>query len=312
MADRIVGLLAPALTRPDALFVDATIGAGGHALAVARACPAAQILGIDRDPAALALTRAAFDREPALAGRLTLVAAVFDRIAAAAADLGRETVDAVLFDLGISSMQVDDDARGFAYSRDVALDMRMNPAEGPSAADIVNTYPVARLAAVLRDFGEERHAERIARAIARRRAEEPVTRSADLARIVADALPAAARRSGRNPAKRSFQALRIEVNGELEALAAALPQAIGLLGLGGRIAVLSYHSLEDRLVKRTLVGAASSSAPRKMPVEPEAAKPRFQLLTRGAERPTEQEVAANPRSASARLRAAERIRGRAA
>jgi 16S rRNA (cytosine1402-N4)-methyltransferase len=260
----------------------------------------------------LALTETAFrnadDAGPAFACRLTAVHSVFDGIEDAVGDLGLERIDAVLFDLGLSSMQLDSDERGFVYSRDVALDMRMDRSRGPSAADILAVYSADELASVLRDYGEEPNARRIARAIVRRRETAPLCRSGELVEVIAAAIPARSRRKGGHPAKRTFQALRIEVNRELEALAAALPAAIGLLGVGGRIAALSYHSLEDRLVKRELVAGASSSAPPDMPVEPEAAKPYLRLLTRGAERPSLAEVEANPRAASARLRAAERIR----
>jgi 16S rRNA (cytosine1402-N4)-methyltransferase len=312
MADQVVALLAPALARPGAVFVDATLGAGGHAIAVARACPGARIVGIDRDPSALGLAQEAFshrdDAAPAMGERLTVVHAVFDQIGEVVTALGIDRIDAVLFDLGLSSMQVDDDARGFVYSRDVDLDMRMDPSDGVTAAEILNSYPLERLVRILRNYGEEPHAERIARAIVHRRAVGPVTRSGELAELVASAIPARSRRTGRNPAKRTFQALRIEVNGELDALARALPVAIGRLGLGGRIAVLAYHSLEDRLTKRTLAAGAASSAPPDLPVEPEETKPYLRLETRGAQRPTAAEVEANPRSASARLRVAERIR----
>jgi 16S rRNA (cytosine1402-N4)-methyltransferase len=312
MVDRITALLAPALRRPGAVLVDATIGAGGHALALARACPGAHVVGIDRDPSALALTRDAFaavdDDASTLASRLTMIHAVFDQIADAVRSLGVDRIDAAVFDLGLSSMHLDRDERGFAYARDVALDMRMDPGVGPSAADIVNTYPVERLTAILRGFGEEPNARRIARAIANRRDSDPLRRTGELVDVISAAVPARSRRTGRNPAKRTFQALRIEVNKELDALAVALPAAIDLLGLGGRIAVLAYQSLEDRMVKRVLVAGASSSAPAGLPIEPEATKPRLRLLTRGAERPGADEVDANPRAASARLRAAERIR----
>jgi 16S rRNA (cytosine1402-N4)-methyltransferase len=312
MADRITALLAPALSEPGAVLVDATVGAGGHAVALARACPALRVVGIDRDPSALALARRAFtdadDDAPALAGRLTVIHAVFDEIADVIHGLGLSRIDAVLFDLGMSSMHLDRDERGFAYARDVPLDMRMDPGTGPSAADVVNTYPVERLTAILRAFGEEPHARRIARAIVRRREAGPLRRTGELVEVIGSALPARSRRTGGNPAKRTFQALRIEVNGELDALETAVPAAIDLLGLGGRIAVLAYQSLEDRMVKRVLVAGASSSAPAGLPIEPEATKPRLRLLTRGAERPCAGEVEANPRAASARLRAAERIR----
>jgi 16S rRNA (cytosine1402-N4)-methyltransferase len=312
MADQVVALLAPALARRGSVFLDATIGAGGHATAVAQACPGARIIGIDRDPVALTVARQAFgwmdDAGPSSDIRLTLVHGVFDEIGGVLGSLGVDRLDAVLFDLGMSSMQVDDDSRGFVYSRDVGLDMRMDPSGGVSAADIVNTYPPGRLVRILRAYGEEPHADRIVQAIMRRRDVAPITRSAELADLIASAYPARSRRTGGNPAKRSFQALRIEVNGELDALARALPAAIGHLRLGGRIAVLAYHSLEDRLVKRTFAAGASSSAPPDMPVEPEETKPFLRWVTRGAERPAAAEVEANPRAASARLRVAERIR----
>jgi 16S rRNA (cytosine1402-N4)-methyltransferase len=309
LVDRVVQLLAPALGRPGAVFLDATVGLGGHSEAIARACPDARIVALDRDP--VAVTLAGRRLEP-FAARLTLVRTVFDRLRDTCARLGIDTVHGVLFDLGVSSMQLDTDARGFAYARDAVLDMRMDPTEGATAAQVVNTYSEAELTDVLKRYGEESFAPRIVRAIVRRREAGPLERTAELAELVRSAIPAAARRTGGNPAKRTFQALRIEVNGELAALEAALPDAIDLLGLGGRIAVLAYHSLEDRIVKRTLAAGAAVDAPPDLPVVPEAAEPRLRLLTRGAERPAAAELAANPRSASARLRAAERIRERRA
>jgi 16S rRNA (cytosine1402-N4)-methyltransferase len=223
------------------------------------------------------------------------------------AELGHRRVEGVLFDLGVSSLQLDTPARGFSYARDAPLDMRMDPDRGVTAAEVVNGYPPEELTRVLRDYGEERFAARIAAAIVRERRRAPLTSTARLADLVRDAIPAAARRTGGHPAKRTFQALRIEVNGELAALEAALPAALDVLAPGGRIVVLSYHSLEDRITKRVLVGRARSSAPVALPVEPPGTAPTLRLLTRGAERPGEAEVTANPRAASARLRAAERI-----
>jgi len=223
-------------------------------------------------------------------------------------EAGVARLDAALFDLGVSSLQLDDDARGFAYSRDTALDMRMDPTSERTAADVVNTYPVAELARVLRVYGEERFARRIAEAIVR---ERPLASSARLAELVRAAVPAATRRTGGHPAKRTFQALRIEVNEELTVLEAALPAAIAALRVGGRVAVLSYHSLEDRMTKRVLAAGAVSSAPPDLPIVPDEAQPTLRLLTRGAESPSEDEAASNPRATSARLRAAERIRAAA-
>jgi len=213
--------------------------------------------------------------------------------------------------MGVSSPQLDDPGRGFAYSPDARLDMRMDRTRQLTAAEVVNTYPAAQLARVLRDYGEERFARRIADAVVAERAREPLTSTMRLSEIICDAIPAAARRTGGNPAKRTFQALRIEVNGELETLHRALPAALDSVAVGGRIVVLAYHSLEDRAVKRALAGRATDTTPRGLPVSLPAGRPRFRLLTRGAERPSADELAANPRAASARLRAAERVRAAA-
>ena len=214
----------------------------------------------------------------------------------------------LLFDLGVSSPQLDDPGRGFAYAQDAPLDMRMDRTRDLTAADIVNGYPAAELARVLRDYGEERFARRIADAVVRERAQAPITSTQRLSAIVKDAIPAATRRTGGNPAKRTFQALRIEVNDELGTLRRALPAALGVLAVGGRVVVLAYHSLEDRIVKRELVRLSADQTPPGLPVPASAATNQFRLLTRGAERPDSKEVTGNPRAASARLRAAERIR----
>jgi 16S rRNA (cytosine1402-N4)-methyltransferase len=220
-------------------------------------------------------------------------------------------VHGVLFDLGVSSPQLDDPGRGFAYSYDAPLDMRMDRTGPLTAADVVNTYSAARLARVLREYGEERFARRIADAVVRARSQAPFTSTMRLGELVRDSIPAPARRHGGHPAKRTFQALRIEVNGELEALRRALPAAMDVVAVGGRIVVLAYHSLEDRLVKRAFAERASDTTPRGLPVSLPGSRPRFQLLTKGAERPAAEEVASNPRAASARLRAAARIRAAA-
>jgi len=232
---------------------------------------------------------------------------VYDRIADVLRELGLSRVDGVLFDLGVSSLQLDADERGFSYARDADLDMRMDPDRGPTAADVLNTYPAAELARVLREYGEERFASRIAAAVARRRAQRPLRRSAELVELLYEAVPAASRRTGGHPAKRTFQALRIEVNGELDALAAAVPAAIDALAVGGRVVVLAYQSLEDRIVKRELAERARSRTPEGLPVELPGHGPELRLLTRGAEMASDDEIADNPRAASVRLRAAERI-----
>ena len=301
---RVAELLEPALRDRPAVLVDATLGLGGHAAALLAAHPRLTLVGLDRDPQALAL---AGRRLVAYSDRIHLVHAVYDRIADVLGELGLPRVDGVLFDLGVSSLQLDATERGFSYARDADLDMRMDPDRGQTAADVLNTYPVPELARVLREYGEERFASRIAAAIARRRAQRPLRRSAELVELLYEAVPAASRRTGGHPAKRTFQALRIEVNGELEALAAAVPAAIGALAVGGRAVVLAYQSLEDRIVKRELAERARSRTPEGLPVELPGHGPELRLLTRGAETASDDEIADNPRAASVRLRAAERI-----
>jgi 16S rRNA (cytosine1402-N4)-methyltransferase len=299
LLDRCVALLAPAAT-PDGVLVDATLGLGGHAEALLAATPGTRLVGLDRDPEAL---RRAGERLAPYGTRVRLVHAVYDALPDA---LDGERVDGVLFDLGVSSLQLDEPARGFSYAHDAPLDMRMDQGNGPTAAEVVNTYPVEDLARILREYGEERFAARVARAIV---AGRPWTTTAPLAETVREAIPAATRRHGGHPAKRTFQALRIEVNGELAALARALPAAIAALRVGGRLVVLAYHSLEDRAVKRAIQeGLRGCVCPPDLPVCACGREPQLRLLVRGAEEPTEAEVAANPRAASARLRAVERIR----
>ena len=304
MTDRVVALLAPALQPPGAILLDATLGRAGHATALLSQLPGLALIGVDADDAAIEASRA---RLAPYAGRVTLVRARYDAIGEILAGLGHPSVQGVLFDLGVSSPQLDDPSRGFAYSHDAPLDMRMDQSGPLTAADVLNTYPAAQLARVLREYGEERFARRIADAVVRERAKTPLTSTLRLSGIVRDSIPAPARRTGGNPAKRTFQALRIEVNGELEALRAALPAALAAVAVGGRIVVLAYHSLEDRMVKQALTAAAADTTPPGLPVQLAAARPRFRLLTRGAEKPTTAELATNPRAASARLRAAERV-----
>jgi 16S rRNA (cytosine1402-N4)-methyltransferase len=310
MLAEVVALLAPALEAPptdssteECVLVDCTLGLGGHAHALLTACPEAQLIGLDRDPQALAL---AGERLAEFADRITLVEAVYDELPAVLARLGRPKVQGILLDLGISSLQIDDPERGFAYAQDAPLDMRMGR-QDLTAAEILNTYSSAELSRILRIYGEERYADRIARRIVAEREREPFVMSGRLVQLLYDSVPAASRRTGGHPAKRTFQALRIEVNAELEALESVLPNAIAALALDGRIAVLAYHSLEDRLVKQILGLAARDRAPRDLPVVPADLRPELRLLTRGALRPSPAEIARNPRAASARLRAAVRI-----
>jgi 16S rRNA (cytosine1402-N4)-methyltransferase len=301
LLERCLELLAPALARPGALYLDATLGLGGHAEAVLLAHPQARLLGLDRDPQALAL---AGQRLAPFADRTRLVHAVYDELPEV---LDGEPIDAGLFDLGVSSMQLDDAGRGFAYAQDAPLDMRMDQTRGITAAEVLNTYGHGELARVLRVYGEEKFASRIAASILREREKSPLTSSARLAELVREAIPAPARRTGGHPAKRTFQALRIEVNRELAALERALPAALDALRPGGRLVVLSYQSLEDRLVKQAIAGRTRSTVPVELPFEPPGSEPPLRTLTRGAELPDAAETAANPRAASVRLRAVERI-----
>jgi 16S rRNA (cytosine1402-N4)-methyltransferase len=302
LAGRVTALLAPALVAEGAVLVDATLGRAGHARALLEACPGLFLVGIDADVAAI---EAAGELLAPYAERVTLVHARYDEIPAI---LGPTQVMGLLFDLGVSSPQLDDAERGFAYAQDAPLDMRMDRTAERTAADVVNGYPPAELARILHEYGEERFARRIAEAVVRERARAPITSTQRLSAIVKDAIPAATRRTGGNPAKRTFQALRIEVNDELGTLRRALPAALDVLAVGGRVVVLAYHSLEDRIVKREFVRRSADQTPPGLPVPAPAAAPQFRLLTRGAEHPDSEEVTGNPRAASARLRAAERIR----
>jgi len=305
LLDRVVALVAPSLERPGAVMVDATLGLGGHTEAVLNRCPEARVIGIDRDPHALDRSR---ERLAPFGERVTFVHAVYDEVAGVLADLGLAHVDGVLFDLGVSSMQLDVRDRGFSYAEDAPLDMRMDDTRGLTAAEVLNTYTVEELTRILREYGEERFARRIADRIVRERGQQPFDRSGRLVELVRAAIPAATRRTGGNPAKRTFQALRIEVNDELSVLRRALPAAIDALGVGGRVVVMSYHSLEDRLTKQVFTRNSRSDAPPDLPVVPEAHQPLLRLVTRGADKASDAEVAENPRARSVRLRAAERVR----
>ena len=302
---RVVELLAPACAVAAPVYVDATLGMGGHAEAMLEAVPGLTVIGIDRDPAALALAAARLGR---YGDQVRLVHAVYDDLGSVLDDFGVREVDAVLFDLGVSSLQLDEPDRGFAYRVDAPLDMRMDPTTGRSAAELVATASVDELTRILREYGEERFAARVARSIVAQRENRPITTSAQLVRLLTETIPTASQRSGGHPAKRTFQALRIAVNGELEAWAAALPLAVDRLRVGGRIVILSYHSLEDRLAKTVLGTASRSTTPPGLPVELPDHAPYLRLLTRGAEMADAAETAQNPRAASVRLRAAERVR----
>ena len=305
LLERCVALLAPALAAPEAVVVDCTLGMGGHAEALLQAVPTCRLVGVDRDPDAL---RRSEERLAPFAGRTTLVHAVYDELPAVLAELGFDCVSGVLFDLGVSSLQLDEAERGFAYAQDAPLDMRMDPTSGRTAAEVVNGYDGRSLARVLKDYGDERFASRIADAIVRERALSPIEGTARLAELVRSAIPAATRRTGGHPAKRTFQALRIEVNDELGVLRRAIPAALDTLCVGGRLVVLSYQSLEDKIVKSTLVARSASPVPVDLPFVPDGAVAELRLLVPGAQKASAEEVARNPRAASVRLRAAEKVR----
>jgi 16S rRNA (cytosine1402-N4)-methyltransferase len=304
LLDRVVALLTPALDHDGAVMVDATLGLGGHTEAVLQRCELARVVGIDRDTEALALAE---ERLASYGARFTGVHAVYDEIPDVLADLGLDTVDAVLFDLGVSSLQLDVLARGFAYREDAPLDMRMDTSRGPTAADVLNSYSASDLTRVLRTYGEEKFARRIADAVVRERQVEPFTTSGRLVELLYATIPAPARRTGGHPAKRTFQALRMEVNDELAVLRRALPAAIDAIAVGGRVVVESYHSLEDRMVKQAFAEATRSDVPVDMPFVPEGHEPALRLVTRGAVQADAAEIAHNARAASVRLRAIERL-----
>ncbi len=312
LLDRCVELLAPALTRrhadgSGAVLVDATLGAGGHAERFLAELPGLRLIGLDRDPGALYI---AGERLARFGDRVTLVRTRYDGIADAIVESGcdtEESVDGILFDLGVSSMQLDRPERGFAYAQDAPLDMRMDPDSPLTAADILNTYDEAALAGILHRYGEERFARRIAARIVRERTDVPFTSTAQLVALLYEAIPAPARRTGGHPAKRTFQALRVAVNDELDTLRRALPAALDALAQGGRIVVLAYQSLEDRIVKRVFADAVASRTPVDLPVELPGHGPRFRSLTHGTERADADEIERNPRSAAVRLRALQRI-----
>ena len=308
MRGRILELLAPALQEPGSVMVDATVGMGGHSELVLEQCPGARVVGIDRDREALSL---AGERLARFGDRFTPVHAVFDRLPQVLEELGlsaRASLSALLLDLGVSSLQIDEQERGFAYRHDAPLDMRMDQSAGVTAAEVLNTYAQADLERILREYGEERFAKRVAAVIVRERERQTFTTSARLVELLRSAIPASSQKSGGHPGKRTFQALRIEVNAELRVLEAALPEAVDALAVGGRIAVLSYHSLEDRLTKHVLAAGAHGSTPAGLPVELPEHEAYLRPLTRGAEEPAAEEISVNPRAASARLRAAERTR----
>ncbi|GIG54281.1 16S rRNA (cytosine(1402)-N(4))-methyltransferase RsmH [Demequina activiva] len=305
MLQRCVDLLAPALERPGAVVIDGTLGMGGHTEAILDQHPGVTVVGIDRDLDAIAL---ASERLSRFGERFVAHHAEYDDIDGALGRAGAQACDGILLDLGVSSLQIDEAERGFSYAQDAPLDMRMNREDPITAADILRDADQRELTRILREYGEERFAARIAESIVARRAQAPLTRSDELADVVRACIPAASRQPGSNPAKRTFQALRIAVNRELEVLERAIPAAIEGTRVGGRIVVMSYQSLEDRIVKNAFAAGATSSAPPGMPVIPDEDQPYLRLITRGAEKAGADEAEANPRSKPVRLRAAERTR----
>ncbi|MCF8589294.1 16S rRNA (cytosine(1402)-N(4))-methyltransferase RsmH [Gordonia sp. HY366] len=309
MAERMFRLLEPALTRSaedaaGSVLVDGTLGAGGHAEYFLSRLPGLTVHAIDRDTSAIDIAR---ERLASYGDRLVYHHARYDEIGAVAAEAGLASVDGVLLDLGVSSMQLDRPDRGFAYSVDAPLDMRMNADDDMTAADILNTYDHGALARVLSEYGEERFAGKIASAVLRERAIEPFTTSGRLVELLYATIPAATRRTGGHPAKRTFQALRIEVNRELESLRSVIPASLDLLAVGGRLAVMSYQSLEDRIVKRDFAKVVRNTTPAGLPVDLPGTAARFALVTRGAEQADEAEREENPRSAPVRIRTIERV-----
>jgi len=305
MRDRCIDLLAPAINSTEnPVIVDATLGLGGHTEALLKRFPTLKVIGIDRDADALARATA---RLAPFADRLFTKHASFDSITDVVESFGHFKITGALFDLGVSSMQLDERNRGFSYSHDAPLDMRMDRTQSLTAAEIINTYEPGQLVHILRSYGEEKFAVRVVESIVKARAVAPLNSTIELATLVKNAIPAATRRTGGNPAKRTFQALRIETNDELGAITRALPSALKLLGIGGRLVVMSFQSLEDRIVKDLFVASTTSGTPRDLPFELPELAAKFSLVIKGSETPGAQELEENSRSASVRLRAIERV-----
>ena len=303
MVDEVLSFLQP---QSGQTFIDCTVGGGGHALEIVkRILPDGKLIGIDQDVAALSASR---DVLKQYAGNVILEKGNFAELEEIARRLGIQSADGVVFDLGVSSHQLEAAERGFSFRQDAPLDMRMDPSQPVTARELVNSLPERRLAEIIRDFGEERWAKRIAGFIVDRRSGKRIETTRELADIVRAAIPEGARSEHVHPATRTFQALRIAVNRELEVLEAGLEQAIRLLGQGARVCVLSYHSLEDRIVKNTFSRhAGKCTCPPGLPVCVCGAQKVVKILTRRPVRPPEDEIRRNPRARSAKLRAAEKI-----
>ena len=305
MRDTCVDLLTPAINKSEnPVVVDATLGLGGHSEALLESNPNLVLIGIDRDLDAIVKAK---NRLAKFENRVKLNHAIFDEITDVVNSFGFEQVDGILFDLGVSSMQLDQSDRGFSYSQDAPLDMRMDRSTGITASEIINTYAPGELVRILRTYGEEKFATRIVENIVKERAKAPLNSTAQLATLVKESIPAATRRTGGNPAKRTFQALRIETNDELGAVNRAIPQALELLKVGGRLVVMSFQSLEDRIVKEIFAQATTSGTPRDLPIDLPEFAAKFALVVRGSVLPSEAEIATNSRAQSVRLRAIERL-----
>ncbi len=303
--DRCIALLSPAIeSNVNPIIIDATLGMGGHSKALLLKYPNLKIIGLDRDLSAI---KVATENLSDLSNRIEIVHAVYDEIAEVLTKQGIKEVDGILFDLGVSSMQLDQAERGFAYSQEAPLDMRMDQSSGLSALDILNTYSYGELVRVIRNFGEEKFATKIADNIIKARTAGTLSTTKDLAEIVKNSIPAPARRTGGNPAKRTFQALRIEVNQELSVLERAMPQAIEALKVGGRLVVMAYQSLEDKIVKKAFAEVTGSSSPLGLPFDLPNSAASYKLVINGSEGASQSEIEINARAQSMRLRALERV-----
>lgn len=303
--NRCIALLTPAIEKNSSpVVIDATLGMGGHTRALLETFPSLRVIAFDRDTEAIAI---ATDALKDFSDRVTIVHAVYDEISVTLENLGIESVDGILFDLGVSSLQLDDADRGFAYSQEAPLDMRMDQSSGISAYDVLMTYTRSDLIHIIRLYGEEKFAPKIVDNIIKAREADKLNSTKDLAEIVKESIPAPARRTGGNPAKRTFQALRIEVNQELDVLTRAIPQALSALRVGGRIVVMAYQSLEDKIVKKAFTEVTASGTPLGLPVDLPNSAAHFSFVIRGSESASEQEILENPRASSMRLRAVERV-----
>lgn len=303
--EQCIDLLTPAIkNKSKPVLIDATLGLAGHAKEFLKRFENLQVIGIDRDSSALEIAKSNLIQ---YADRVTFIHNTYDQIQAGLDKAGFNLADAILFDLGVSSMQLDQAERGFSYSQDAPLDMRMDQSNPVSAATVLNTYSHGELAKVLQNYGEEKFASKIAENIIKARQSGRLKSTMDLAEIVKESIPAPARRTGGNPAKRTFQALRIEVNQELALLEKAIPAALAALAKGGRLAVMSYQSLEDRIVKSNFANLTKSNTPLGLPVELPNSAASYKLLISGSYSADDSEQAINPRSQSMRLRAIERV-----